>query len=155
VTEAYIFIYFAHKVTKVNLSVSLIKNHTSETYRVMEAQLQALLISALDACKWSASGSGFFTSRTQWIGGWVLPTADLNNLHRVTSAPTSIRTLITSTFAELSQEYLNISGLRSEFLMVMNMITSVFRKMTPSSLVERYITDVSAVPVIFIFKVEE
>lgn len=87
----------------------------------------------------------------------MLPKADLNNLHKIISAPGSIRTLITALSAELSQGHLLvfICGLRSQVLMVPNMNTSVFLKMTPFSIVERYLTEVSAVPGASIVKEEE
>jgi hypothetical protein len=85
----------------------------------------------------------------------VLSKADLNNPLKITSAPASIRTLITGTFAGQSQGHLYICDLRSVFLMAINMIISVFWKMTPCSLVEMYMTDVSAVPAVSIFKVGE
>jgi hypothetical protein len=85
----------------------------------------------------------------------VLPKADLNNLHKIISAPASIRALITGSSAEVSQGYIFICGLRSEVLRAINTNTNVFWKMTPFSLVEMYLTDVSAVPGASIVKEEE
>jgi len=55
---------------------SLIKHHTTKTYRGVEVQLFASLTSALDGSEWSASRPGRFNARerapgTHWIRGSV------------------------------------------------------------------------------------
>jgi hypothetical protein len=56
-------------------------------YGGVDLYIHAFLISALDGCKWSASGPGRFASRekdpvTHWIGGWVGPTAGLAKVEK-------------------------------------------------------------------------
>jgi hypothetical protein len=71
----------------VNLSLCLTKYHDMKTYKRVEVQLHAFLISALDGGKWSATRSDRFTAGertpgTHWIGGWVGPRAGLEAVEK-------------------------------------------------------------------------
>jgi hypothetical protein len=60
----------------------VLKHHTMNVCGGVEIKFQAL-VPVLNGGEWSASCSGFFTSRemtnvTHWIGGWVSPRAGLD-----------------------------------------------------------------------------
>jgi hypothetical protein len=66
-----------------------------KAFGVVDAYINIFLTSALVAGEWSASRSGRFTpvesaSGTHWIGGWVGPTANLNDMQKILD-PTGTR----------------------------------------------------------------
>jgi hypothetical protein len=60
-----------------------------KAYGAVDVYIHIFLTSALVGGEWSASRPGRFTSGervpgTHWIGGWVDPSADLNNVEKRT-----------------------------------------------------------------------
>jgi hypothetical protein len=53
-----------------------------KAYGVVDVQIHIFLTSALAGGEWSASRPGRFTPRTHWIGGWVDPTAGLDDVEK-------------------------------------------------------------------------
>jgi hypothetical protein len=58
-----------------------------KAYGGVDVQTHIFLTSALDECEWSASRPCRFTlgeraPSTHWIGGWVDPTASLDNMEK-------------------------------------------------------------------------
>jgi hypothetical protein len=71
-----------------------------KAYGEVDVYIHIFLTSALAGGEWSASRPGRFTSResapdTHWIGGWVGPTAGLDDVEK--------RTFLTLTGLELVQ----------------------------------------------------
>jgi hypothetical protein len=53
-----------------------------KAYGGVDVQTRVFLTSALLGGEWSASRPGRFTPGTHWIGGWVGPRADLDDVER-------------------------------------------------------------------------
>jgi hypothetical protein len=53
-----------------------------KTYGGMDVYIHMFFISSLVGGEWSASRLGRFVPGTHWIGGWVSPTAGLEDLEK-------------------------------------------------------------------------
>jgi hypothetical protein len=58
------------------------KHYAHEGVRRVDALIHIFLTSTLLGGEWSASRSGRFTPGTHWIGGWVDPTAGLDDMEK-------------------------------------------------------------------------
>jgi hypothetical protein len=53
-----------------------------KAYRGVDVKNHVFLASVLVGGEWPASGLGRFTPGTHWTGGWVSPTAGLNDMEK-------------------------------------------------------------------------